>query len=60
MAVPLSALDLVPLGSGKTSADALSAAVELARVIERSGYRRIWYAEHHNMPGIAQAPLRMK
>jgi len=49
----LSALDLVPLGSGSTSASALRAAVDIARTVDRLGFQRLWYAEHHNMPGIA-------
>ena len=51
--LPLSALDLVPLSSGSTSGSALRAAVDLACTVERLGYERLWYAEHHNMPGIA-------
>lgn len=51
--LPLSALDLVPLSSGHTSGDALRGAVDLARTVERLGFERLWYAEHHNMPGIA-------
>jgi luciferase family oxidoreductase group 1 len=53
MQMPLSVLDLVPLGRGLSSHDALAASTELARAVERSGYARLWYAEHHNMPGIA-------
>jgi luciferase family oxidoreductase group 1 len=53
VALPLSALDLVPLVQGGTSVAALRAAAELARAVDRFGYKRIWYAEHHNMPGIA-------
>ena len=53
MTIPLSALDLVPLAAGSTSADSLRAAVEIARTVERLGFARLWYAEHHNMPGIA-------
>ncbi|MEO8900170.1 MAG: LLM class flavin-dependent oxidoreductase [Polyangiaceae bacterium] len=53
MPLPLSALDLVPLATGSTSHAALVAAVELARAVERLGFERLWYAEHHNMPGIA-------
>ena len=49
----LSALDLVPLLRGGTSRASLRDAVDLARAIERFGYARVWYAEHHNMPGIA-------
>jgi len=33
----------------------LAASVELARLAERLGYRRLWVAEHHNMPGIASS-----
>ncbi len=50
--LPLSVLDLVPLGRARTSASALGDSVELARAVERLGYVRLWYAEHHNMPGI--------
>ena len=49
----LSALDLVPLVRGGTSASAVHNAAELAQALERFGYTRLWYAEHHNMPGIA-------
>ena len=34
---------------------ALRNALDLAQHVERWGYRRIWLAEHHNMPGIASA-----
>ena len=53
MPVPLSALDLVPFAEGSTSGAALAAALEIARTVERLGFQRLWYAEHHNMPGIA-------
>ena len=51
--IPLSVLDLVPLPQGLTSGEAIRNSVELARHAERLGYRRVWYAEHHNMPTIA-------
>lgn len=51
--LPLSALDLVPLASGSTSAEAVRGAVKLARALDDAGFERLWYAEHHNMPGIA-------
>src|SRR5215218_1860988 len=53
--VPLSVLDLVPVGVGDTPRDALHNSLELARHAERLGYRRYWVAEHHNMTGIASA-----
>jgi luciferase family oxidoreductase group 1 len=53
--IPLSVLDLVPIGSGTTAARAIRHSVELARVAERLGYVRYWFAEHHGMPGIASS-----
>ncbi|MCP5265850.1 MAG: LLM class flavin-dependent oxidoreductase [Burkholderiaceae bacterium] len=53
--IPLSVLDLVPVRVGDTPADALRNALDLARHVERFGYRRLWVAEHHNMTGIASA-----
>ncbi|WP_183092216.1 LLM class flavin-dependent oxidoreductase [Nocardioides stalactiti] len=49
----LSVLDLVPVRSDQTSADAVAASVDLARAADRLGYRRYWVAEHHNMPAVA-------
>lgn len=51
----LSVLDLAPVGSGFTPADALRNSVELAQLAERLGYVRYWFAEHHGMPGIASS-----
>lgn len=53
--VPLSVLDLAPVGRGSTPADALAASLDLIRAAERLGYNRYWVAEHHNMPGIASS-----
>ena len=44
-----------PSGDGSTPRRALAGSVELARLAERLGYRRLWVAEHHNMPGIASS-----
>jgi luciferase family oxidoreductase group 1 len=51
-ALSLSVLDLVPLVEGGTSVAALRSAAELAQAVDKLGYTRLWYAEHHNMPGI--------
>jgi luciferase family oxidoreductase group 1 len=53
--VPLSVLDLAPVGRGATPADALRNSTDLVRAVEALGYRRHWVAEHHNMPGIASS-----
>ena len=51
--VPLSVLDLVPVSSGSTPAEALANTVDLAQRAERAGYARYWLAEHHLNPGVA-------
>lgn len=53
--VPLSVLDLAPVPTGSTVGEALRASIELAKLVERLGYRRMWVAEHHNMPGVASS-----
>ncbi|MCX4524764.1 MULTISPECIES: LLM class flavin-dependent oxidoreductase [unclassified Streptomyces] len=50
---PLGVLDLVPISSGSTAADALRGSIDLARQAERLGYARYWVAEHHLNPGVA-------
>lgn len=55
MPASLSILDLAPVAQGSSPGEAVAASVELARTAERTGYRRIWYAEHHNMPAIASS-----
>ena len=55
MNLVLSILDLAPIARGQAPSESLSASVELARAAERSGYLRVWYAEHHNMPRIASS-----
>jgi luciferase family oxidoreductase group 1 len=53
MPTALSLLDLAPISAGQTARDSFEASVALARTAERSGYQRVWYAEHHNMSVIA-------
>ena len=55
MSVPLSILDLAPVGRGQTPSDSFAASVAIARRAEELGYQRVWYAEHHNMPAIASS-----
>ncbi|MER6343209.1 LLM class flavin-dependent oxidoreductase [Streptomyces sp. NPDC001532] len=52
---PLSVLDLVTVGAGSTSADALRTSVALSRLAEARGFHRYWVAEHHSMPGVASS-----
>jgi luciferase family oxidoreductase group 1 len=53
--VPLSILDLAAVGRDETVAESFAGSVELARAAERGGYRRVWYAEHHNISSIASS-----
>ena len=55
MRTPLSILDLAPIARGETVASSIAGSVALARAAEGSGYERVWYAEHHNMPSIASS-----
>ena len=52
---PLALLDLATISPGQDVRDSFEASVALARAAERSGYRRVWYAEHHNMASIASS-----
>ncbi len=51
----LSVLDLATVATGSTAAQALRETVEIAPVVERLGYRRLWVAEHHGMPAVASS-----
>lgn len=53
--VPLSVLDLAPVATGVSSAQALADTLSLARTAERLGFSRYWVAEHHGMPGVASS-----
>jgi len=53
--IPLSVLDLIPVGEGFTIAQAIENSTKLAQGVEAFGYTRYWVAEHHNFSGIASA-----
>src|SRR6201981_3415118 len=50
---PLTVLDLIPISSGSSAAQALRNSIDLAQQAERLGYTRYWFAEHHLTPGVA-------
>ena len=54
-ALRLSALDLSPVPSGASGADALRNTIDLARHVERLAFTRYWLAEHHNAPTYASS-----
>ena len=53
--IPFSVLDLAPITEGSDASGALRNSLDLARHVERWGFKRFWLAEHHSMPGIASA-----
>jgi len=53
--VPLSILDLAIIDRDSSASEAFSASVALAQLAEAQGFRRVWYAEHHNMASIASS-----
>ncbi|HEU5062253.1 MAG TPA: LLM class flavin-dependent oxidoreductase [Solirubrobacterales bacterium] len=55
MELNLSILDLAAVGREETIAESFAGSVELARAAERGGYKRVWYAEHHNISSIASS-----
>lgn len=55
MTFPVSILDLVPVQPGTSIKDAIANSVRIAQEAETQGFKRVWYAEHHNMPTIASS-----
>ncbi|WP_312099593.1 LLM class flavin-dependent oxidoreductase [Corynebacterium dentalis] len=53
--IPLSLIDFANVYRGERPADAYRRSVQWAQLAEKLGYKRIWYAEHHNMKSIASA-----
>lgn len=54
--IPLSFLDLANIIQGDQSAGAaFERSVAFARRAEQSGYKRYWFAEHHNMQSVASS-----
>ncbi|MCG7345946.1 LLM class flavin-dependent oxidoreductase [Sporosarcina sp. ACRSL] len=53
--IPLSVLDLALINEGSSAAQSFKNSVDLARHAENWGFNRFWFAEHHNMPGVASS-----
>ncbi|MGP3924232.1 LLM class flavin-dependent oxidoreductase [Streptomyces sp. 8N616] len=53
---PLSALEVAMVQSGAGAVDTLRDTAAFAQGLERLGYHRIWYAEHHHSPAIGAFP----
>src|SRR5436190_10758774 len=53
--VALSILDLSPVTTATPPSVALNNSLDLARLVDRLGYTRLWLAEHHNLPTISSS-----
>ncbi len=51
--IPLSVLDLVMVNVDGSPRQSMHNSLDLAKHVERWGYKRYWLAEHHNTKGIA-------
>jgi luciferase family oxidoreductase group 1 len=49
----LSVLDLVSMRPQESAGSAIARSVDLARHVEKWGYKRYWLAEHHSIAGLA-------
>ena len=49
----LSVLDQSPVAAGHTPSEALANSLDLAGQVDRLGYTRLWYSEHHAMAMLA-------
>ncbi|MEV5482634.1 MULTISPECIES: LLM class flavin-dependent oxidoreductase [Streptomyces] len=54
--VPLSALEVAMVQTGRRAVETLRDTAAFAQGLERLGYHRIWYAEHHHSPAIGAFP----
>ncbi|MEP6674176.1 MAG: LLM class flavin-dependent oxidoreductase [Ferruginibacter sp.] len=53
--ISYSILDLATVAEAGTAADSFHLSLELAKQAEHLGYTRYWFAEHHNMAGVASS-----
>ena len=51
--IPLNVLDLVSISEGQTTREAIEQALEAAQLIDKLGFKRLWFAEHHNSINMA-------
>ena len=51
--VPLSVLELVGISENQTIKEAIEVAMDNAVLIDKLGFKRLWFAEHHNTKNLA-------
>ncbi|MFF3677716.1 LLM class flavin-dependent oxidoreductase [Streptomyces sp. NPDC002120] len=54
--IPLSALEVAMVQTGTRAVETLRDTAAFAQGVERLGYHRLWYAEHHHSPAIGAFP----
>ena len=52
---PVSILDLATVSHGQPIAESLQESTALAELADQLGFKRLWFAEHHNMKTIASS-----
>lgn len=53
--IPLSVLDVAGINEGSNARGSFKNSVLQAQLVEKLGFNRYWFAEHHNMQGIASS-----
>lgn len=53
--IPYSFLDLAIISEGNSTEQTLKNSVTTAQLAEETGYKRYWFAEHHNMQSVASS-----
>ncbi len=51
--IPLNVLELVGISEGQTIKEAINESLETAQLLDKLGYKRLWFAEHHNTRNLA-------
>jgi luciferase family oxidoreductase group 1 len=55
ISIPISILELAVVNKGSDARAAINNSMQVAQYADTLDYKRIWFAEHHNMPRIASA-----
>ncbi|MFA5619507.1 MAG: LLM class flavin-dependent oxidoreductase [Weeksellaceae bacterium] len=53
--LPHSVLELAAVNQGFDAKTAIENSMRVAELVDQKGFKRIWFAEHHNMPHIASS-----
>ncbi|MFQ3905173.1 hypothetical protein ABLV94_05255 [Staphylococcus sp. Mo2-7] len=53
--IPLSVLELVGISENQTVKEALEASMDNAELVDHLGFKRLWFAEHHNTKNLASS-----